>query len=237
MKFIRGARLTPRRNAPRTAAWRMVGLLLCSVLAVQPASASDKAVFGTMAVCRAANVSLAKAMTRLDQLGWRQVTRRADRSKIAAHMSAGVHHTARGFIKDDYRQMQKMLLENAGRSSRKVIVATSDLTVVYYALGGSLKHQLVLWDDDKTAPNGDPLNHSRTCYLATVAHPSVKAFAALADPVPNLGISRIKGQWVDPRVREYWVRASHRVYPKSGLPFRPLTTDFISIHASNVGTK
>lgn len=217
------------------ASWRQLLLALGLAMAAQPAAASDQAIFGTMAACRAANVDLGTTMARLDQLGWTQVTNRADRSKIAAHMSAGVHHTARGFDRSDYREMHSLLTKNAGQSTRKIVHATSHLTVVYYTLGGSMAHQLILWDDAKVKPNGQPLVHSRTCYIATPSHPSVKAFAAFADPVPHLGIRRMKGQWVNPKTRRYWVRASYREFPTSGLPFRPATTDFIRIDASNTG--
>ncbi|MEP2890343.1 hypothetical protein [Tateyamaria sp.] len=196
-----------------------------------PATASNQALFGTMAACRTVNASLATTMSELDQLGWQQITQRANRSKIAAHMAAGVHHTKRGFDRSDHRSMQQSLLGNAGRSSSKTGQNTSQLTIVYYSLGGSLNHQLVLWDRKNQAPNGETVVHARTCYIASPKYPSITAFAALAEPVPHLGFRRMKGQWVDPRIRRYWVTASHRQYPDSGLPFRPIATDFIRIEA------
>lgn len=201
-----------------------------------PAAASDQAVFGTMAACRAANVPLANTMTRLEQLGWQQVTRRSNRTKIAAHMAAGVHHTLRGFDRSDYRSMQSYLLKNAGRSTRTRGKATSQLTIAYYTLGGSLNHQLVLWDDVSNVPGRETNWHARKCYIVTPSHQSVKAFEALAEPVRHLGFRRMKGQWIDPRVRRYWVSATHRSYPKSGLPFRPTSTDFIRIEAQTSGS-
>ncbi|MCY4333200.1 MAG: hypothetical protein OXC60_00810 [Litoreibacter sp.] len=87
-----------------------------------------------------------------------------------------------------------------------------------------------------TAPDGSELTRARACYLATQSHPSVKAFAALAEPVRHLGFRRMKGQWIDPRERRYWVRATYRAYPNSGLPFQPVATDFIRIEASTVNS-